>query len=135
MEEPHLNSSRKKLERLFFQCTNPCNDREDVNLVKAFCDCVSQSPDGPIMAVRLLVCFISPPNLVLYFPLLSRLTRSSLPWSRRLWSLWQSWRPVSSPVGRISTPSWGNSDFSTNWSNWFHQNILEQQPLISSNRK
>ena len=71
MEEPHLNSSRKKLERLFFQCTNPCNDREDVNLTKAFCDCVSQNPDGPIMAVRLLVGFTFPlpanPSLYFYF--------------------------------------------------------------------
>ena len=55
MDDLQLNSPRKKLERLFFQCTNPCNDREDVNLIKAFCDCVSQNPDGPIMAVRLLV--------------------------------------------------------------------------------
>ena len=135
MEEPHLNSSRKKLERLFFQCTNPCNDREDVNLIKAFCDCVSQNPDGPIMAVRLLVSFFSQQINPLSTLLIFRLTRSSLRWSRRLLSLWLCWRPASSHVERIFTPSWGNLDSSTNWSNWFHQNILEQQPLISSNRK
>jgi len=39
---------------LLFKATNPGNKIEDVNTIKQFCDCVCQSPDGPLLAARLL---------------------------------------------------------------------------------
>jgi len=48
------NPSQERLETLLFKATNPGNKIEDVNTIKQFCDCVCQSPDGPLLAARLL---------------------------------------------------------------------------------
>eukprot|EP00090_Calanus_glacialis_P039497 TRINITY_DN6875_c0_g1_i1.p1 TRINITY_DN6875_c0_g1~~TRINITY_DN6875_c0_g1_i1.p1 ORF type:complete len:698 (+),score=210.42 TRINITY_DN6875_c0_g1_i1:39-2132(+) len=48
------NQSQERLETLLFKATNPGNKIEDVNTIKQFCDCVCQSPDGPLLASRLL---------------------------------------------------------------------------------
>lgn len=48
------NHSQERLETLLFKATNPGNKIEDVNTIKQFCDCVCQSPDGPLLASRLL---------------------------------------------------------------------------------
>jgi len=48
------NPCQGRLETLLFTATNPANKIEDVNTIKQFCDCVSQSPDGPLLAARLL---------------------------------------------------------------------------------
>ena len=51
-----------RIERLFYQATNPCNEREDVNVIKQFCDTVCQSPEGPLIATRLLAHKIQSPH-------------------------------------------------------------------------
>ena len=51
-----------RIERLFYQATNPCSEREDVNVIKQFCDCVGQSPEGPLIAARLLAHKIQSPH-------------------------------------------------------------------------
>eukprot|EP00092_Neocalanus_flemingeri_P017450 GFUD01018876.1.p1 GENE.GFUD01018876.1~~GFUD01018876.1.p1 ORF type:complete len:707 (-),score=214.15 GFUD01018876.1:131-2251(-) len=48
------NPCQERLETLLFKATNPSNKIEDVNTIKQFCDCVSQSADGPALATRLL---------------------------------------------------------------------------------
>ena len=48
------NPSQERLETLLFKATNPGNKIEDVNTIKQFCDCVCQSPDGSLLAARLL---------------------------------------------------------------------------------
>ena len=53
---------QERLERLFYQATNPCNEREDVNVIKQFCDCVCQHPDGSLIASRLLAHKIQSPQ-------------------------------------------------------------------------
>ena len=51
-----------RIERLFYQATNPCNEREDVNVIKQLCDTVSQAPEGPLIATRLLAHKIQSPH-------------------------------------------------------------------------
>lgn len=51
-----------RIERLFYQATNPCNEREDVNVIKQLCDTVCQSPEGPLIATRLLAHKIQSPH-------------------------------------------------------------------------
>ena len=55
-------SYQDRLEKLFFQATNPCNEREDVNIIKQFCDMVAQSSEGPAIAARLLGHKIQSPH-------------------------------------------------------------------------
>ena len=60
---PGQPPDQERIERLLFEATNPCSDREDVNLIKQFCDAVSQVPDsGPLVATRLLAHKIQSPQ-------------------------------------------------------------------------
>ena len=60
---PGQPPDQERIERLLFEATNPCSDREDVNLIKQFCDAVCQAPDsGPLVATRLLAHKIQSPQ-------------------------------------------------------------------------
>jgi len=48
------NPCQERLETLLFKATNPANKVEDVNTIKQFCDIVSQSAEGPLLASRLI---------------------------------------------------------------------------------
>ena len=45
-----------RLETLLFEATNPSNgtNANHINVIKQFCDTVNMSPEGPVLAARLL---------------------------------------------------------------------------------
>ena len=43
-----------RLETLLFEATNPSKQTNNINVIKQFCDTINMSPEGPILAARLL---------------------------------------------------------------------------------
>jgi hypothetical protein len=51
------------IENLLFKATNPANKLEDVNTIKQFCDAVNATPEGPVIACRILAHKIQSPQV------------------------------------------------------------------------